>query len=198
MVNSINPYRLEGQKTAAFEVCDVLGAAPDVHCMPVGNAGNITAYWMGYKEYFKDERISSRPAMWGFQAAGAAPIVLGKIVPNPETVATAIRIGNPANWKRSEEARDESGGMIDMVTDDEILEAYKFVAAHEGIFCEPASAVGVAGLKKKADKLKDGMTGVITLTGHGLKDPDTAINRISAQVSNVPADIDAVKEELGF
>lgn len=198
MVNSLNPYRIEGQKTASFEICDILGEAPDIHCLPVGNAGNITAYWLGYTEYYNDGVIKKRPKMWGFQAAGAAPIVLGRPVPNPETFATAIRIGNPASWKRAEKARDESGGMIDMVTDDEIFEAYRFIASKEGIFCEPASAAGVAGLYKHRDKIEDGMTVVLTLTGHGLKDPDTAIDRLTGDTVRVPPDIEAVKKELGF
>ena len=175
LVNSINPDRIEGQKTAAFEIIDVLGEAPDIHCIPVGNAGNITAYWKGYQEYYAHRLSSRRPKMWGFQAAGAAPIVQGKIVENPETVATAIRIGNPASWKAAVAAREESGGMIDAVTDEEILEAYRFLAGREGVFAEPASAASVAGLIKYGRKiLKRGQTIVCTLTGHGLKDPDTA------------------------
>jgi len=198
MVNSLNPYRILGQKTASFEICDVLGGPPDIHCLPVGNAGNITAYWMGYNEYFNDGKIRQRPKMWGFQAEGAAPIVRGAPVPNPETFATAIRIGNPASWAAAVKARDESGGLIDMVTDDEIFDAYRFVAGNEGIFCEPASAAGVAGLKKMRDKVKDGMTIVLTLTGHGLKDPDTAIDRLTGDTISVPADLEVVKKELGF
>ena len=198
MVNSLNPFRIEGQKTASFEICDLLGDAPDVHFLPVGNAGNITAYWKGYTEYFKDEIIERRPAMCGFQAAGAAPIVLGKPVPNPETIATAIRIGNPASWKRAENARDESGGVIDMVTDEEILAAYKFLADSEGIFCEPASAASVAGAIKRPELIQDGQTVVFTLTGHGLKDPDTAINCIPSDTISVSPELDAVRELLGF
>jgi threonine synthase len=198
MVNSLNPYRIQGQKTAAFEVCDILGRPPDIHCLPVGNAGNITAYWMGYSEYFKDGVIKYRPKMWGFQAEGAAPIVRGEPVPNPETFATAIRIGNPASWKSAVKARDESGGLIDAVSDDEIFEAYRFIAGSEGIFCEPASAAGVAGLRKHRNEVSDGMVIVLTLTGHGLKDPDTAIDRLAADTVTVPANVEAVKTELGF
>lgn len=148
LVNSINPYRIEGQKSAAFEVCDQLGYAPDYHALPVGNAGNISAYWKGYKEYKEKGRITTLPKMLGFQAAGAAPIVLGRPVDKPETIATAIRIGNPASWKTAVQARDESGGKIDIVTDEEILKAYKMIASYEGIFCEPASAASVAGVIK--------------------------------------------------
>ena len=198
MVNSLNPFRIEGQKTASFEICDVLGGPPDVHFLPVGNAGNITAYWKGYCEYFDSGVIKRKPKMCGFQAAGAAPIVLGKPVLNPETFATAIRIGNPASWKKAEAARDESGGVIDMVTDDEILEAYRFMAGAEGLFCEPASAAGVAGVIKRTDLIENGQTIVFTITGHGLKDPDAAINRVPADIVTVPADIEAVKKLLGF
>ena len=181
LVNSINPYRIEGQKTGAFEICDALGDAPDFHAIPVGNAGNITAYWKGYKEY-KDAGISkSLPKMLGFQAEGAAPIVLGHPVKDPKTIATAIKIGNPASWKQAEAARDESGGLIDMVSDDEILEAYKLLAANEGIFVEPASAASVAGILKLARKgffnirrtidENNRVRVVCVLTGQGLKDP---------------------------
>jgi threonine synthase len=177
MVNSINPFRIEGQKSAAFEICDQLGSPPAYQSMPVGNAGNITAYWKGYKEYFNKGRIKTLPKMLGFQAAGAAPIVLGHPVENPETVATAIRIGNPASWKTAVQARDESGGKIDAVTDEEILNAYKAIASIEGIFCEPASAASLAGVIKlyKEGFFKDSKdnTVVCTLTGNGLKDPDT-------------------------
>jgi len=178
LVNSLNPYRIEGQKTASFEICDALGDAPDYHMIPVGNAGNITAYWMGYKQYNKAGKSSQLPKMLGFQAAGAAPIVHGYPIKNPETVATAIRIGNPASWKKAEQARDESGGIIDMVTDDEIIEAYRFLAERDGVFCEPASGASVAGLIKLAKKgyFKEGSTVVCTLTGHGLKDPDLALS----------------------
>ncbi len=178
LVNSINPYRIEGQKTAAFEVCDQFGGAPLYHALPVGNAGNITAYWRGYKQYHEAGKISSLPKMLGFQAAGAAPIVLGHPVEKPETVATAIRIGNPASWKTAEAARDESGGKIEAVTDEEIIAAYRMVASREGVFCEPASAASLAGVRKlyKEGYFKSGDTVVCTLTGHGLKDPDTAVD----------------------
>ncbi|MFQ5587847.1 MAG: threonine synthase, partial [Nitrospiria bacterium] len=184
LVNSINPYRLAGQKTAAFEVCDHLGNAPDYHFLPVGNAGNITAYWMGYTEYLKKGRCARLPKMMGFQAAGAAPIVLGKIVPHPRTIATAIRIGNPASWKSAEQAALESKGGIDSVTDDEIIAAYRLIAGLEGIFCEPASAAGVAGVIKLHQQgyFKKGDRVVCTLTGHGLKDAD-----FSLQTSIKPA-----------
>lgn len=192
LVNSVNPDRIEGQKTAAFEIIDALGEAPDVHCIPVGNAGNITAYWKGYREYHA-RRLSTRlPKMWGFQAAGAAPIVQGKIVVKPETIATAIRIGNPASWKAAEAARDESQGRIEAVTDDEILEAYRFLAGREGVFAEPASAASVAGLIKFGRKvLKSGQVIVCTLTGHGLKDPGTATS-----VVTLPAPIDPEKKAV--
>src|SRR5437762_3535923 len=172
VVNSINPFRIEGQKTAAFEICDALGDAPDVHCIPVGNAGNITAYWKGYSEYERDGRATRLPAIVGFQAAGAAPLVLGHPVEHPETVATAIRIGNPASWYGATAAASESGGGIHAVTDEQILEAYRFLAANESVFCEPASAASVAGLL--AVGVPEGSTVVCILTGHGLKDPDRA------------------------
>jgi threonine synthase len=176
LVNSINPYRLEGQKTAAFEVVDALGFVPDYHALPVGNAGNITAYWRGYKEYYTAGIASSVPTMLGFQAAGAAPIVTGAPVQNPETVATAIRIGNPANWADAVAARDESGGLIASVTDDEILEAYSMLATLEGIFAEPACGAPIGGIRKLAAQgfFTEPATIVITLTGHGLKDPAAA------------------------
>jgi threonine synthase len=185
IVNSINPDRIEGQKTAAFEVCDALGRAPDFHLLPVGNAGNITAYWKGYREYQSHKIISSVPKMLGFQAEGAAPIVRGHAIEKPETIATAIRIGNPASWKFAETARDESGGLIDMVSDAEIIDAYKLLAAKEGVFVEPASAAGVAGLRKHVAKglFPRGAVVVITLTGHGLKDPDTAMANASSPVT---------------
>jgi len=172
LVNSVNPFRIEGQKTASFEVIDALGFAPDIHALPVGNAGNITAYWKGYVEYERDGMAKNKPAMWGFQAEGAAPIVRGEPVKNPETIATAIRIGNPASWQQALAARDESGGVIDMVSDDEILSAYRLVAAKEGLFVEPSSAAGIAGLikYKNAKKLPKGKRIVITVTGNGLKD----------------------------
>jgi len=191
VVNSINPFRIEGQKTAAFEIVDVLGEAPDIHCIPVGNAANIVAYWKGYKEYKQEKKSARLPKMWGFQASGAAPLVRGKIVEDPQTLATAIRIGNPASGPAALVTRDESGGMIDEVTDEEILAAYKLLAGHEGVFCEPSSAAGVAGLIKSAKKglVQAGQTIVCTLTGHGLKDPDTA-----TKVKGLPQ---AVKPEMG-
>ena len=181
LVNSVNPYRIEGQKTASFEVIDALGFAPDMHVLPVGNAGNITAYWKGYKEYFADGVSQKLPQMWGFQAAGAAPIVIGKKVDNPETIATAIRIGNPASWNQAIEARDESGGLINSVTDEEILNAYRLVAGKEGIFVEPSSAAGIAGLikKKSEGKLPSGKKIVITVTGNGLKDVQWILDGVS-------------------
>jgi threonine synthase len=185
LVNSINPYRLQGQKTAAFEVCDQLGGhPPDYHFLPVGNAGNITAYWMGYAEYKADGKIDRLPVMMGWQAAGSAPIVHGHVIEKPETIATAIRIGNPASWEKAVAARDESGGLIDMVTDEEILNGYREVAGREGVFCEPASAASIAGVLKMHArgffKDKRELTVVCTLTGHGLKDPDTAVSQIGA------------------
>jgi len=200
LVNSLNPYRIEGQKTGAFEICDCLKAAPDYHAIPVGNAGNITAYWMGYKEYKQKGKIDSLPKMIGFQAAGAAPIVKGHVVKNPKTIATAIKIGNPASWKKAEIARDESGGLIEAVSDDEILNAYKLLASKEGVFVEPASAASVAGVLKKA---KEGYFGrkairiVCVLTGHGLKDPDRAIASIR-KPKVLPAKLDAVVKEIGI
>jgi threonine synthase len=177
LVNSVNPVRIDGQKTAAFEVCDVLGRAPDVHLLPVGNAGNITAYWKGYREYAADGVISDTPRMFGFQAAGAAPLVHGKPVREPETIATAIRVGSPASWAGAVAARDESGGLFDSVTDEQILHAYRLLAAQEGVFVEPASAASVAGLLITAadGRLPAGSLVVCTVTGHGLKDPATAL-----------------------
>lgn len=194
LVNSINPYRIEGQKSAAFEVCDQLGRVPDYHALPVGNAGNISAYWKGYKEYREKGKINSLPKMLGFQASGAAPIVLGHPVEKPETVATAIRIGNPASWKTAVAARDESGGTIDMVTDEEILYAYKMIASCEGIFCEPASAASVAGVIKlyKQGYFKKQSTVVCTLTGNGLKDPDIVF-KVADEPLVLPADLESVK-----
>ncbi len=200
LVNSVNPYRIEGQTTAAYEICDDLGRAPDWHALPVGNAGNITAYWAGYGRYADAGRINSKPAMLGFQAAGAAPIVLGHPVEQPETVATAIRIGHPASWKGAEAARDESGGLIQTVTDAEILAAYKLLASREGVFCEPASAAGAAGALKLAQEgYFQGKAGtlVCTLTGHGLKDPDTAIAQ-AGKPATVAAEFDAVVEAMGL
>lgn len=177
LVNSVNPYRIEGQKTAAYEICDELQSSPDYVCIPVGNAGNITAYWAGFSDYEKNP--TARPKMYGFQAAGAAPIVNGAIVEKPETVGTAIRIGNPASWKQAEAARDESGGLIDSVTDEEMLAAYKMIHQNEGLHCEPASAASVAGLIKtaKQGKIQHESTIVCVLTGNGLKDPQTAMNQ---------------------
>ncbi len=202
LVNSLNEFRIEGQKTGAFEIVDELGDAPDYQFMPVGNAGNITAYWKGYKEYCDRGKCINLPKMMGFQAEGAAPIVKGKPISKPETIATAIRIGNPASWKRAEAARDESGGVIDSVTDDEILDAYKMTASMEGIFCEPASAASIAGLKKylsqkKLDKRIVKLRIVCILTGHGLKDPERAISTIEKPVT-VPPTLDALKKVLGL
>ena len=199
LVNSVNPYRIAGQKTAAFEIVDLLGDAPDLHVLPVGNAGNITAYWKGYNEYHEDGFATKLPQMWGFQAAGAAPIVLGHVVTNPETIATAIRIGNPASWQQAVEARDNSGGVIDSVTDEEILTAYRLVAAKEGIFVEPSSAAGIAGLiKKKAEGLlpKDKKI-VITVTGNGLKDVQWVLDGAGAPTL-IPVDIDRAAEAMGL
>ncbi|OIP98867.1 MAG: threonine synthase [Zetaproteobacteria bacterium CG2_30_46_52] len=197
LVNSVNPYRIEGQKTGAFEIVDELGFAPDFHSLPVGNAGNITAYWKGYKEYHEKGLSKSLPKMLGFQADGAAPIVYGAPVDHPETIATAIRIGKPASWKQAEDARDSSGGRIDAVTDDEILQAYDMLARLEGVFCEPASAASVAGIIKlnKAGYFRSGQSIVCTLTGNGLKDPDTAMKGIASPVT-IDATEDAVRRVL--
>jgi threonine synthase len=199
VVNSINPYRLQGQKTASFEICDSLGRAPDYHVLPVGNAGNITAYWMGYKEYFESGIVSTRPRMMGFQAAGSAPIVLGHPVEHPETIATAIRIGNPVSWKQAVAARDESGGVIEAVTDEEIMDAYKMLAATEGVFAEPASAASIAGLRRLAEsgRIEAGAVVTCTLTGHGLKDPHNAI-KSCPEPTRVPADLDRVLDVMGI
>ncbi len=185
LVNSVNPYRLQGQKTAAFEIVDVLGDAPDVHCLPVGNAGNISAYWMGYKEYLRDGVATASPRMLGFQASGAAPIVTGAPVTHPHTIATAIRIGNPASWKLAEAARDESGGDIQSVTDRQIAAAYKLLAQEEGVFVELASAASVAGLLQARERelVRPGERVVCTVTGNGLKDPDWAIAGAPAPVT---------------
>ena len=193
LVNSINPFRIEGQKTAAFEIVDELGRAPNYHFIPVGNAGNITSYWKGYKEYREAGKMENLPKMMGFQAEGAAPIVRGHIVEKPETIATAIRIGNPASWKKAEQARDESGGVIDTVTDEEILKAQKLIASLEGIFCEPASAASVAGMIKYKHIFKDGDIIVGTLTGHGLKDPNTVIGNLEEPVTVQPKVEDVLK-----
>ncbi len=199
LVNSVNPVRLQGQKSAAFEVCDVLGRAPDVHCLPVGNAGNITAYWLGYTEYAGDGIVATRPRMFGFQAAGAAPLVHGAPVARPETIATAIRIGSPASWNGAIRARDESGGLFAAVTDEEILDAYRLLAAREGVFVEPASAAAVAGLLAVAadGRLPRGSLVVCTVTGHGLKDPDTALQDVPAP-EPIPVDPAAVADALAL
>lgn len=208
VVNSINPYRIEGQKTGSFEICDALGDAPDYHAIPVGNAGNITAYWKGYKEYKNKSLSKSLPRMLGFQAEGACPIVKGHPIKEPKTIATAIKIGNPASWKQAEAARDESMGLIDCVTDDEILDAYKMLASKEGIFVEPASAASVAGILKLAKKgyfnnptIKQSNDKTIkivcVLTGHGLKDPDRAISSVEKPVVIEP-DADAAVKTIGL
>jgi threonine synthase len=199
LVNSVNPDRIEGQKTASFEVVDLLGNAPDIHCLPVGNAGNITAYWKGYREYCDAGHSTQLPRMWGFQAAGAAPIVTGAPVAKPETIATAIRIGNPASWEQAEAARDDSGGMIDSVTDEQILAAYRLLAAKEGLFCEPASAASVAGLLQARERgqLDPGQTIVCTLTGNGLKDPQWALEAAPDPIV-VPVDAAVAAVALGL
>jgi threonine synthase len=197
LVNSVNPVRIQGQKSASFEVCDALGRAPDVHCLPVGNAGNITAYWRGYREYAEDGLVPGTPRMFGFQAAGAAPLVLGEPVTHPETIATAIRIGSPASWAGAITARDESAGLIDAVTDDQILAAYRLLASREGVFVEPASAASVAGLLATAEdgRLPAGSLVVCTVTGHGLKDPDTALLGMT-EVEPIRVDAGAVATAL--
>jgi threonine synthase len=199
LVNSVNQYRIEGQKTASFEIVDVLGDAPDIHCLPVGNAGNITAYWQGYREYAADGTASRTPRMWGFQAAGAAPIVTGQVVENPTTIATAIRIGNPASWTKALAARDESGGRIDAVTDRAILAAYRLLARSEAVFVEPASAASVAGLLQvaAAGELEPGQRIVCTVTGNGLKDPEWAISGAPAPVT-IPVDAAVAAQQLGL
>jgi len=205
LVNSLNPFRIEGQKTASFEICDCLGSAPDFQVMPVGNAGNITAYWKGYKEYKEQGKTKNLPKMLGFQAQGAAPIVKGHPIKNPETIATAIRIGNPASWKPALKARDESKGLIDMVSDKQIIEAYKLLAAKEGVFAEPASAASIAGLLKLVKKgyFRDcprrglSLKIVCILTGHGLKDPDRAIKSVKAPKAVKP-NLKAILKEIGY
>ena len=196
LVNSVNPFRIEGQKTSAFEICEQLGKAPDFLCIPVGNAGNITAYWRGFKEFHQLGKISSKPKMLGFQAAGAAPIVLGHPVEQPETVATAIRIGNPASWQFAVDAANESEGKISMVSDAEILSAYRTLAAREGIFAEPASAASLAGLIKYRDLLPSGSTVVCILTGNGLKDPETALETAPAGLQSIEATEEAVLKAI--
>jgi threonine synthase len=217
LVNSINPYRIEGQKTASFEICDALSSAPDFQVMPVGNAGNITAYWKGYKEYKRFGKIDKLPRMLGFQAQGSAPIVRGHPIKNPKTIATAIRIGNPASWQQAERARDESGGLIDMVSDNEIVNAYKLLAGKEGVFVEPASAASLAGLlklchkgyfarrkrlvskpgRRKAHNPKGTIKIVCILTGHGLKDPDRAIASVK-KPKVIAANVNAVLKAIGY
>ncbi len=196
LVNSVNPDRIEGQKTGAFEIVDALGDAPDIHALPVGNAGNITAYWKGFVEYEQDGPATRRPQMWGFQAAGAAPIVAGHPITEPETIATAIRIGNPASWQQAEEARDMSGGAIEAVTDEEILAAHRILSSEVGIFVEPASAAGVAGVLKRAEA---GLT--ITVTGHGLKDPQWALRTADGseiEPQKISADVVSIAAALGL
>lgn len=200
LVNSVNPYRIEGQKTGAFEICDALKKAPDYHFIPVGNAGNITAYWKGYKEYFEHNITTSLPQMMGYEAEGAAAIVKGERIYNPETLATAIRIGNPASWKQAENARDESGGKIGCVSDEKIVEAYKMLASTEGVLCEPASAASVAGLIQahKEGLVKQGTDIVCVLTGNGLKDPDNAIKFSSADVKKTSSSLDDVLRAMNI
>lgn len=198
LVNSVNPYRIEGQKTGAFEICEALGQAPDYHFIPVGNAGNITAYWKGYKEWHSLGKIKELPKMMGFEAEGAAAIVKGERIMNPETVATAIRIGNPASWKFAEAARDESHGMINFVTDEEILKAYKLIASCEGVLAEPASAASVAGLIKVKNQVKEGSKIVCILTGNGLKDPDNAIKYANDEVKKTSADMDDILRAMNI
>jgi threonine synthase len=199
LVNSVNPTRLQGQKTAAFEIVDALGDAPDIHCLPVGNAGNISAYWMGFTEYFNDDIATKRPQMWGFQAAGAAPFIAGHPIEKPETIATAIRIGNPASWDFAMAARDDSGGLIDSVTDEQILQAYHLLAEREGFFVEPASAASVAGLLQQAERglVPAGARIVCTVTGNGLKDTQWALNDAKDPVI-VPVDVHRAADALGL
>ena len=210
LVNSVNPARIEGQKTAAFEIVDALGDAPEIHCLPVGNAGNITAYWKGYREYAADPAVSDNPgpatrlpAMWGFQAAGAAPLVKGHPIDDPETIATAIRIGNPASWEQAIAARDESGGRIDAVTDEQILDAHRFLSGREGVFVEPASAASVAGLlaSHASGLVPPGARIVCTVTGHGLKDPQWALRTPDGHEivpTRVPVDAFSAAQALGL
>ena len=203
LVNSVNPDRIEGQKTGAFEIVDALGDAPDIHALPVGNAGNITAYWKGFVEYEQDGPATRRPQMWGFQAAGAAPIVAGHPITEPETIATAIRIGNPASWQQAEEARDASGGVIEAVTDEEILAAHRILSSEVGIFVEPASAAGVAGVLKRAEAglVPAGARITITVTGHGLKDPQWALRTADGseiEPQKISADVVSIAAALGL
>ncbi len=198
IVNSINPFRLQGQKTAAFEILEELGRAPDYHCIPVGNAGNISAHWMGYSEYFEQGIVNNRPKMIGYQAEGAAPFTKGEMVDDPETVATAIRIGHPQSWDKAWKVKEESEGWYDSRTDEQILAAQKLLAEKEGIFCEPASATSLAGAIQDLDegKIPEGSTIVCTLTGHGLKDPDIAIQQSTAEVVTVAAELGSVKDAI--
>lgn len=199
LVNSVNPYRLEGQKTAAFELVEAMGDAPDWLCIPMGNAGNITAYWMGFSQYHALGKSKKLPRMMGFQASGSAPLVTGQIFEKPETIATAIRIGNPANWQKALRVREESGGEFHSVTDVEILSAYKFLAGEEGVFCEPASAASVAGLLKVSDQIPSGATIVCVLTGNGIKDPDTAIACSESKLhKGIAPDVTSVARVMGF
>ncbi len=201
LVNSVNPVRLEGQKTAAFEIVDALGEAPDVHVLPVGNAGNISAYWLGFQQYAREGMATGTPALWGFQAEGAAPIVRGEVVTTPETVATAIRIGNPASWQLATAARDESGGLIESVSDEQILAAQRALASHDGIFVEPGSAASIAGLLRLAEagRVERGLTITVTVTGHGLKDTDTALSGVGSIVDSViDADVDEAAAAAGL
>jgi threonine synthase len=198
IVNSINPFRLQGQKTAAFEIIEELERAPDYHCLPVGNAGNISAHWMGYSEYFEHGIVNQRPRMVGYQASGSAPFLRGKMVDNPETVATAIRIGHPQSWDKAWKVREESDGWFDECSDEEILAAQKLLTEKEGIFCEPASATSLAGALRdiKTGKIPEGSSIVCTLTGHGLKDPDTAIKQCTEGVITVDAKLEPVREAI--
>ena len=198
IVNSINPYRLQGQKTAAFEIVEELSRAPDFHCLPVGNAGNITAHWMGYSEYFEEGIIKARPKMVGYQADGSAPFMRGEMVDNPETVATAIRIGHPQSWDKAWKVKEESQGWFDECTDEQILATQKLLAEHEGVFCEPASATSLAGAINdiNSGKIPEGSMIVCTLTGHGLKDPDTAIKQSTSPMLTVDATLDAVRDAI--
>ncbi len=200
LVNSVNPFRIEGQKTGAFEICDALGKAPEYHFIPVGNAGNITAYWKGYREYFKEGIIKHLPKMMGYEAEGSAAIVRGERIMNPETIATAIRIGNPASWTQAEAARDESNGKIGCVSDEKIVEAYKMIASTEGILCEPASAASVAGLIQAHGEglVKQGSDIVCILTGNGLKDPDNAIKYSNTDVKKTSSELDDVLKAMGI
>ena len=198
IVNSINPYRLQGQKTASFEIVDHLGAAPDYHCLPVGNAGNISAHWMGYCEYHADGIAERRPVMVGYQASGAAPFLLGKMIDHPETIATAIRIGHPQSWDKAWEAQKQSQGWFDKCSDEEILAAQRLLAQREGVYCEPASAISIAGMMRdlRSGRIPAGSRVVCTLTGHGLKDPDTAIKHNTSPVHRISADAATVERAI--